>query len=127
VFQTENEIRLELEKHKYHINRNDLKDVLNQLYEDKYVNREMSGDDSRTEPGKYFTYKSTWAGKYFQMTSGYQKKIDSENAREAEILRQNTLQTRLQTKLNRLTFWIAFGTLIAAAYYLKELYVYFFP
>jgi hypothetical protein len=81
-------------------------------------------------------YYLTFEGRVFILTEGgytqvfflrnmlENQRIASEKyqiEQDVEAEKQRSLQTSLQKKLNRLTFWISAGTLIAAVYYLTEL------
>lgn len=69
------DIQIGLKSEGYEIGGGDLVDVIDQLLEDKYLNiKEIKAKNAFQYD--HVTYRATWAGKYFQRTSGYRKKIE---------------------------------------------------
>jgi hypothetical protein len=76
-----------------------------------------------------YCYRVTFDGKLFFEQGGYSKKYahdESERNRltalESSQLEYNEAQRKQAATLNKLTFWVAVGTLLAAVYYMTELY-----
>jgi len=67
-------------------------------------------------------YSITFDGKYFSRAGGYKQKIINESAENTRLERLETNQRRNQIAVIWLTGVLAFGALIAAIYYLTELY-----
>lgn len=88
-----------LKKEGYEISGGDLVDVMNQLIEDGYV-YEQKPDSTQRFSIQYSTYRATWAGKYFQKTLGYKKKVDKgqqdESDRKEYILHERYQNARIE-------------------------------
>ena len=106
-------IKTELEKTGYVIDSGDLHDVINQLLEDKYIEgKEFTESINNT---KYFTYRATWAGKYFQMTLGYQKKIDRERKEKIDVENLQAYNLKQADRLEKIQIRNLVLTLILAS------------
>ena len=69
-------------------------------------------------------YKPTFNAVFFFQNGGYNGQYQQKIAESVQVGELRTRQMRLQTKLNRLTCWIAVGTCLAAVYYLIEILKY---
>ena len=91
------------------IYRYDLNLILNKLMKDDFVDQ---GIDSHKT-----VYSISIEGSVFYEQGGYQQRILEANQAKYNL----SYQISLSNKLNRLTGWIAFGTSVAAVYYLLEI------
>lgn len=113
---SESEILIGLQKTGYQISAGDLTDAIRQLCDDGYIN-ERNLEDHETYEIRT-TYRATWAGKYFQRTSGYQKKIDeAEMEKRAFAVRQSYEwnQNRKMRKLSEWNLHLTIGAAMTAA------------
>jgi|GEM_PF-5665949 len=126
IYYSVNEIKdTRIDKPKY-FNPVEFTRIIKKLDKDGFVECEMQGTPvhSQQRDYKYPHYKITFEGEtLLDLEGGYSGRLTSQNKEKVEVDKQRILQMRLQTKLNRLTFWIAIGTVIAAIYYLNELYL----
>jgi hypothetical protein len=99
----------------------DVRLILNQLIKDGYVEKVQ---ERKAVPVQFYDeeYCITFGGKLHYDSGGYYQRSLND---ASENVRLKNLEIARQTQgkaLNWLTFWIALGTLIAAIYYLTELY-----
>jgi len=101
------------------INRTLFEEIIKQLVEDDYI-REAPINDS---PQK--TYHVTFKGRLFKGYVAYQNSLEENNKRISDLEKENRKFQEMTLKnsryLNRLTFILAFGTGIAALFYLFEI------
>lgn len=123
-------IQSELKVLGYEIGGGDLHDVIEQLLQDGYIEKKVFRDTLMNVP--YFTYRATWAGKYFQMTSGYKKKIQKiekeENDRKlylANETAQNRRMESIQTQNVELTKILAWTALVVCIATVLQLFLSF--
>ena len=113
----------------YNITLNEVRLILEKLEKDGYIvskpvkYQEMNAPFD--EPKSHIGYSSTFEGAIFLEKNAY---VGQEERHHAENIRVATLEKNQKTNANRMTYLtivIAFGTLIAAAYYLIEIIDYF--
>ena len=101
---------------------NELKLILDKLEVDRFATHDYVEGQKSITGTKMPTYKITFEGLYFSKSGGYYQKSLNDTS---ENIRLKSLEVSRQSQgraLNWLTFWIALGTIIAAIYYLTELY-----
>lgn len=98
------------------INKTLFKEIINKLKEDSLI---IEINEIDGQPTYHVTFKGLIFQGYVTEESNNQKEFE-----EVRNLRQSTVD--LQKGLNRLTFWIVIGALIAAIYYLLEILNHFF-
>jgi|GEM_PF-2994691 len=96
----------------YKVSGVEIKRYIDQLLNDKYI---MSVGE-----GENLMYIITIEGILFD---GYEQKIISRISENERLEKLESDQTAIQTNMQRLTFWIALGAIIASAYYLYYLII----
>lgn len=99
----------------------ELNQILDKLFKDEYVNYELRCINGGSIAVKH--YKLTFEGDYFfRYEGGYLGKFkkEKENHTQLEFYRKN--QAEQAIRLNTLTTWISIGTVIAAIYYIGEIF-----
>lgn len=101
--------------------------ILNKLIEDGYCKKYLipivninTNESVNTEH-----FEITFKGKIFIQEGGYVGNFQRLESQKIQADEYRTHQMHLQTKLNRLTCWIAVGTVVAAIYYTIEILKYF--
>lgn len=90
------------------INQRELSLILFKLIKDGFVETKRIRDTYPTN-----CYYITFEGVLFKEQGGYDQKLITANQAKYNL----SYQISLYSNLNRLTFWIAFGTSVAAVYY----------
>lgn len=94
--------------------------LLNKLIKDEYLVVELRQINGGSYPLKH--YSLTFEGDYFiRYDGGYLGKIRKEAENTKQLDQFRSTQSDQAAKLNKLTSWIAWGTIIAAFYYSIEL------
>jgi hypothetical protein len=99
----------------------ELKQILDKLFKDEYVNFDLRNINGGNVAVKH--YKLTFEGDYFfRYEGGYlgKYKKEKENNAQLDFYRKN--QAEQAVRLNTLTTWISIGTVIAALYYIGEIF-----
>lgn len=112
----------------FQLDRNEIFPILSKLVNDKYLSVEIvnmkrivSKNNSYTMPERL--YFITFEGKFFIQIGGYVKKAESNLAENGRLEKLESDQMAIQTNMQRLTFWIAIGAIVASAYYLYYLII----
>ena len=95
--------------------------ILDKLIDDNFVKPIVRSVEWLPDSGTTY-YKITFTGSYQYSLGGYQQIMDSQNAESIRIGKIEHSAKVNQTALTCLTAIVALGTLIAAIYYLTELY-----
>lgn len=98
----------------------ELKQILDKLVKDEYLNFDLRCINGGSIAVKH--YKLTFEGDYFfRYEGGYLGKYKKEKENDAQIDFYRRNQAEQASRLNILTTWISFGTVIAAVYYIGEM------
>lgn len=121
-------------KSKYpNISDNRISNAVDRLIKDKYIDestKELSREYPKIsllsqEPN--ITYETiyfiTFEGELLIISGGYQKKVADDASENKRLRDMENFQSKQSQKMSRLTFWIAVGTLIAAVYYLLQIWI----
>lgn len=98
----------------------ELKQILDKLFKDEYVNYELRSINGGSIAVKH--YKLTFEGDYFfRYEGGYLGKFKKEKENDAQLDFYRKNQAEQAVRLNTLTTWISVGTVIAGVYYIGEI------
>lgn len=99
--------------------------MVKKLKKDNYVDEYdiPNPNDNRVIPDRVDGYSINFNGKLFLKQGGYNLTAIREADENARLGRIESDQMAIQTSIGRLTFWIAVGAVISAAYYLYYLII----